>query len=128
MAYHCGQAAPVIGARRALPNLLQAVAQLAYEAADEQFEQGLELADQLPASPEAAEQEIHLAARLGTVRLVVWGFADPDAAQALARAGSLTVRAGRRGRRHAAPAPQEADRLGEHLYDSQLRALQARLR
>ena len=101
MAYHCWQAAPVIGAGRALPYLLrageQAVAQLAYEAADEQFELALELAGQLPASPQAAEQEIHIAARLGTVRLVMRGFADPDAARALARARSLAVRAGRRG-------------------------------
>ncbi len=101
MAYHCWQAAPVIGAGRALPHLLrageQAVAQLAYEAADEQFTRALELADQLPAGPQAAEQEIHIAARLGTVRLVMWGFADPDAARALARARSLAVRADRRG-------------------------------
>ena len=100
MAYHCWQAAPVIGAGRALPHLLrageQAVAQLAYEAADEQFERALELADQLPASPQATEQEIHIAARLGTVRLVTRGLADPDAAQALARARSLAVRAGKR--------------------------------
>jgi hypothetical protein len=91
MAYHCWQAASVIGAARALPHLLrageQAVAQLAYEAADEQFERALELAGQLPASPQAAEQEIHIAARLGTVRLVMRGYADPDAAQALARPG-----------------------------------------
>ena len=101
MAYHCWQAAPVIGAGRALPYLLrageQAAAQLAYEAADEQFARALELAAQLPASPQATEQEIHIAARLGTVRLVMRGFADPDAAQALARARSLAVRAGRRG-------------------------------
>jgi DNA-binding SARP family transcriptional activator len=101
MAYHCWQAAPVIGAGRALPHLLrageQAVAQLAYEAADEQFERALELAGQLPVSPQATEQEIHIAARLGTVRLVMRGFADPDAAAALARARSLAVRAGRRG-------------------------------
>jgi len=101
MAYHCWQAAPVIGAGRALPHLLrageQAVAQLAYEAADEQFERALELAGQLPASPQAAEQEIHIAARLGTVRLLMRGYADPDAAQALARARSLAMRAGRRG-------------------------------
>jgi tetratricopeptide (TPR) repeat protein len=101
MAYHCWQAAPVIGAGRALPHLLrageQAAAQLAYEAADEQFARALELAGQLPASPQATEQEIHIAARLGTVRLVMRGFADPDAAQALARARSLAVRAGRRG-------------------------------
>ena len=101
LAYHCWQAAPVIGAGRALPYLLrageQAVAQLAYEAAEQQFERALELAGQLPASPQATEQEIHIAARLGTVRLVVRGFADPDAAAALARARSLAVRAGRRG-------------------------------
>jgi DNA-binding SARP family transcriptional activator len=101
MAYHCWQAAPVIGAGRALPHLLrageQAAAQLAYEAADEQFARALELASQLPASPQATEQEIHIAARLGTVRLVMRGFADPGAAQALARARSLAVRAGRRG-------------------------------
>jgi DNA-binding SARP family transcriptional activator/tetratricopeptide (TPR) repeat protein len=101
MAYHCWQAAPVIGAGRALPHLLrageQAVAQLAYEAADEQLERALELAGQLPASPQATDQEIHIAARLGTVRLVMRGFADPDAGQALARARSLAVRAGRRG-------------------------------
>jgi DNA-binding SARP family transcriptional activator/tetratricopeptide (TPR) repeat protein len=101
MAYHCWQAAPVIGAGRALPYLLrageQAVAQLAYEAAEQQFERALELAGQLPASPQAIEQEIHIAARLGTVRLVMRGFADPDAAQALARARSLAVRAGKRG-------------------------------
>ena len=58
MAYHCWQAAPVIGAGRALPHLLrageQAVAQLAYEAADEQFARALQLAGQLPASPQAA--------------------------------------------------------------------------
>jgi DNA-binding SARP family transcriptional activator len=101
LAYHCWQAVPVIGAGRALPHLLrageQAVAQLAYETADEQLERALELAGQLPPSPQAAEQEIHIAARLGTVRLVVRGFADPDAAQALARARSLALRAGRRG-------------------------------
>jgi hypothetical protein len=101
MAYHCWQAAPVIGAGRALPHLLrageQAAAQLAYEAADEQFARALELAAQLPASPQATDQEIHIAARLGTVRLVMRGFADPDAAQALARARSLALRAGRRG-------------------------------
>ena len=101
MAYHCWQAAPVIGAGRALPHLLrageQAVAQLAYEAADEQFKRALELAGQLPASPQATGQEIHIAARLGTVRLVMRGFADPDAAQALARARSLAERAGRPG-------------------------------
>ena len=101
MAYHCWQAAPVIGAGRALPHLLrageQAVAQLAYEAAEQQFERALELAGQLPASPQAAEQEIRIAARLGTVGLVVRGFADPDAALALARARSLAVRAGKRG-------------------------------
>jgi tetratricopeptide (TPR) repeat protein len=101
MAYHCWQAAPVIGPGRALPHLLrageQAVAQLAYEAADEQFARALELAGQLPASPQATEQEIHIAARLGTVRLVTHGFADPDAARALARARSLAVRTGRRG-------------------------------
>jgi DNA-binding SARP family transcriptional activator len=101
MAYHCWRAAPVIGAARALPHLLrageQAIAQLAYEAADEQFERALELAGQLPASPQATEQEIHIAARLGTVRLVMRGYADPDAAQALARARSLAARAGRPG-------------------------------
>ena len=101
LAYHCWQAAPVIGAGRALPYLLQAgeqaVAQLAYEAAEQQFERALELAGQLPASPQATDQEIHIAARLGTVRLIVRGFADPDAAAALARARSLAVRADRRG-------------------------------
>ena len=101
MAYHCWQAAPVIGAARALPHLLrageQAAAQLAYETADEQFERALQLAGQLPASPQATDQEIHIAARLGTVRLVMRGYADPDAAAALARARSLAVRAGRRG-------------------------------
>jgi DNA-binding SARP family transcriptional activator len=101
MAYHCWQAAPVIGAGRALPHLLrageQAAAQLAYEAADEQFARALELAGQLQVSPQATEQEIHIAARLGTVRLVMRGFADPDAAQALARARSLAVRAGMQG-------------------------------
>ena len=101
MAYHCWQAAPVIGAGRALPHLLRAgeraVAQLAYEAADEQFERALELAGQLPASPQSTEQEFHIAARLGTVRLMLRGFADPDAARALARARSLAVRAGKRG-------------------------------
>jgi tetratricopeptide (TPR) repeat protein len=101
MAYHCWQAAPVIGAGRALPHLLrageQAAAQLAYEAADEQFARALELAGQLPVSPQATEQEIHIAARLGMVRLVMRGFADPHAAQALARARSLAVRAGMQG-------------------------------
>ena len=101
MAYHCWQAAPVIGAGRALPHLLrageQAAAQLAYEAADEQFGRALELAGRLPASPQATEQEIHIAARLGTVRMVLRGFADPDTAAALARARSLAVRADRRG-------------------------------
>jgi DNA-binding SARP family transcriptional activator len=101
MAYHCWQAAPVIGAARALPHLLrageQAAAQLAYEAADEQFGRALQLAGQLPASPQATDQEIRIAARLGTVRLVMRGFADLDAARALARARSLAVRAGRRG-------------------------------
>ena len=101
MAYHCWQAAPVIGAGRALPHLLrageQAVAQLAYEAAEQQYERALELAGQLPASSQAAGQEIGIAARLGTVRLLGRGFADPDATQALARARSLAVRAGRRG-------------------------------
>jgi tetratricopeptide (TPR) repeat protein len=67
------------------------------EAAEQQFERALELAGQLPASPQATDQEIHIAARLGTVRLVVRGFADPDAAAALARARSLAVRADRRG-------------------------------
>jgi DNA-binding SARP family transcriptional activator len=101
MAYHCWQAVSVIGAGRALPHLLrageQAAAQTAYEAADEQFTRALQLAGQLPASPQATDQEIHIAARLGTVRLVMRGYADPDAAQALARARSLAVRAGRRG-------------------------------
>jgi DNA-binding SARP family transcriptional activator/RecA/RadA recombinase len=101
MAYHCWQAAPVIGAGRALPHLLrageQAAAHLAYEAADEQFKRALELAGQLPASPQATEQEIHIAARLGTVRVVMRGFADPDAAEALERARSLALRAGRQG-------------------------------
>jgi DNA-binding SARP family transcriptional activator/RecA/RadA recombinase len=101
MAHHCWQAAPVIGAGRALPHLLrageQAAAQLAYEAAEQQFERALQLAGQLPASPQSTDQEIRIAARLGTVRLVLRGFADPDAALALARARSLAVRAGRRG-------------------------------
>ena len=120
MAYHCWQAAPVIGAGRALPYLLrageQAVAQLAYEAADEQFERALELADQLPASPQATEQEIHIAARLGTVRLVTRGLADPDAAQALARARSLAVRAGKRGE----PAEGRWALFVSHLIRSEL--------
>lgn len=120
MAYHCWQAAPVIGAARALPHLLrageQAVAQLAYEAADEQFKRALELADQLPASPQATEQEIHIAARLGTVRLVTRGLADPDAAQALARARSLTVRAGKRGE----PAEGRWALFVSHLIRSEL--------
>jgi hypothetical protein len=51
------------------------------------FERALDLASQLPASPQATEQEIHVAARLGTVRLIVRGYADPDAALALARPG-----------------------------------------
>ena len=101
MAYHCWHAASVISAGRALPHLLrageQAVAQLAYEAADEQFGRALQLAGQLPASPQATDQEIRIAARRGTVRLVLRGFADPDAARALARARSLAVREGRRG-------------------------------
>jgi DNA-binding SARP family transcriptional activator/RecA/RadA recombinase len=120
MAYHCWQAAPVIGAARALPHLLrageQAIAQLAYEAADEQFERALELAGQLPASPQATEQEIHIAARLGTVRLVMRGYADPDAAQALARARSLAVRAGRRGE----PAEGRWALFVSHLVRSEL--------
>ncbi|HTV99769.1 MAG TPA: BTAD domain-containing putative transcriptional regulator [Streptosporangiaceae bacterium] len=120
MAYHCWHAAPVIGARRALPHLLrageQAVAQLAYEAADEQFERALELAAQLPASPQATEQEIHIAARLGTVRLVTRGYADPDAAQALARARSLAMRAGRRGE----PADSRWALFVSHLVRSEL--------
>ena len=120
MAYHCWQAAPVIGAGRALPYLLrageQAVAQLAYEAADEQFARALELAGQLPASPQATEQEIHIAARLGTVRLVTRGLADPDAAQALARARSLAVRAGKRGE----PAEGRWALFVSHLIRSEL--------
>jgi tetratricopeptide (TPR) repeat protein len=120
MAYHCWQAAPVIGVGRALPHLLrageQAVAQLAYEAADEQFERALELAGQLPASPQATEQEIYIAARLGTVRLVTHGFADPDAARALARARSLAVRAGRRGE----PADGRWALFMSHLLRSEL--------
>jgi DNA-binding SARP family transcriptional activator/RecA/RadA recombinase len=119
MAYHCWQAAPVIGASRALPHLLrageQAAAQLAYEAADEQFERALELAGQLPASPQATEQEIHIAARLGTVRLVMRGFADPGAAQALARARSLAVRAGRQGE----PADGRWALFMSHLFRSE---------
>jgi tetratricopeptide (TPR) repeat protein len=120
LAYHCWQAAPVIGAARALPHLLrageQAIAQLAYEAADEQFERALELASQLPASPQATDQEIHIAARLGTVRLVMRGYADPDAAQALARARSLAVRAGRRGE----PAEGRWALFVSHLVRSEL--------
>ena len=120
MAYHCWQAAPVIGAGRALPYLLrageQAVAQLAYEAADEQFSRALELAGQLPASPQATEQETHIAARLGTVRLVTRGLADPDAAQALARARSLAVRAGKRGE----PAEGRWALFVSHLIRSEL--------
>jgi DNA-binding SARP family transcriptional activator len=120
MAYHCWQAAPVIGAGRALPYLLrageQAVAQLAYEAAEQQFERALELAGQLPASPQATEQEIHIAARLGTVRLVTRGLADPDAVQALARARSLAVRAGKRGE----PAEGRWALFVSHLIRSEL--------
>src|SRR5580693_5705945 len=120
MAYHCWQAVPVIGAGRALPYLLrageQAAAQRAYEAADEQFARALELASQLPASPQATEQEIRIAARLGTVRLVMRGFADPDAAQALARARSLAVRAGRRGE----PAEGRWALFVSHLVRSEL--------
>src|SRR5580698_9145166 len=120
MAYHCWQAAPVIGAARALPHLLrageQAAAQLAYEAADEQFARALELAGQLPASPQATEQEIHIGARLGTVRLVMRGFADPDAAQALARARSLAQRAGMRGE----PADGRWALFMSHLLRSEL--------
>ena len=120
MAYHCWQAAPVIGAGRALPHLLrageQAAAQLAYEAADEQFARALELAGQLPASPQATDQEIRIAARLGTVRLVLRGFADPDAARALARARSLAVRAGRRGE----PADGRWALFMSHLLRSEL--------
>jgi DNA-binding SARP family transcriptional activator len=120
MAYHCWQAAPVIGADRALPHLLrageQAAAQLAYEAADEQFERALELAGQLPASPQATHQEIHIAARLGTVRLVMRGFADPVAAQALTRARSLALRAGRRGE----PAEGRWALFMSHLLRSEL--------
>jgi DNA-binding SARP family transcriptional activator len=120
MAYHCWQAAPVIGAGRALPHLLrageQAAAQLAYEAADEQFKRALELAGQLPASPQATDQEIHIAARLGTVRLVMRGFADPDAAQALTRARSLALRAGRPGE----PAEGRWALFMSHLLRSEL--------
>jgi DNA-binding SARP family transcriptional activator len=120
MAYHCWQATPVIGAGRALPHLLrageQAVAQTGYEAAEQQFERALELAAQLPASPQATGQEIHIAARLGTVRLVMRGFADPDAAQALARARSLAVRAGRRGE----PADGRWALFVSHLLRSEL--------
>ena len=120
MAYHCWQAAPVIGARRALPHVLrvaeQAVAQLAYEAADEQFGRALELTGQLPASPQATEQQIRIAARLGTVRLVMRGYADPDAAATLARARSLAVRAGRRGE----PAEGRWALFTSHLLRSEL--------
>ena len=120
LAYHYWQAAPVIGAGRALPYLLrageQAVAQLAYEAAEQQFERALELAGQLPASPQATDQEIHIAARLGTVRLVTRGLADPDAAQALARARSLAARAGKRGE----PAEGRWALFVSHLIRSEL--------
>lgn len=120
MAHHCWQAAPVIGAARALPHLLrageQAAAQLAYEAADEQFERALQLAGQLPASPQATDQEIHIAARLGTVRLMLRGAADPDAAWALARARSLAVQAGRRGE----PAEGRWALFMSHLIRSEL--------
>ena len=120
LAYHCWQAAPVIGAGRALPYLLQAgeqaVAQLAYEAAEQQFERALELASQLPASRQATDQEIHIAARLGTVRLVTRGLADPDAAQALARARSLAVQAGKRGE----PAEGRWALFVSHLIRSEL--------
>jgi len=120
MAYHCWQAAPVIGAARALPHLLrageQAAAQLAYEAADEQFERALQLAGQLPRSPQATDQEIHIAARLGTVRLMLRGYADPDAARALARARSLAVQAGRRGE----PADGRWALFMSHLIRSEL--------
>jgi len=124
MAYHCWEAAPVIGAGRALPHLLrageQAVTQLAYEAAEQQFARALELAGQQPASPQAADQEIHIAARLGTVRLEVRGFADPDAAAALARARSLAVRAGRRGE----PANGRWALFVSHLLRSELEPAQ----
>jgi tetratricopeptide (TPR) repeat protein len=110
----------VIGAGRALPYLLrageQAVAQTAHEAADEQFTRALELAGQLPASSQATDQEIHIAARLGTVRLMIRGFADPGAAQALARARSLAVRAGRRGE----PAEGRWALFMSHLLRSEL--------
>ena len=101
MAYHCWQAAPVIGAARALPHLLrageQAAAQLAYEAADEQFERALQLAGQLPAEPAGhrpgdphRRPAGHGAAGDARVR-------RPRCCPALARARSLAVRAGRRG-------------------------------
>ena len=100
MAYHCWQAAPVIGAARALPHLLrageQAAAQLAYETADEQFERALRAGRSAAGEPAGHRPGDPHRRPAGHGAAGDAGYAD-RAAAALARARSLAVRADRRG-------------------------------
>ncbi|HYN98959.1 MAG TPA: AAA family ATPase, partial [Actinomycetota bacterium] len=98
LANHFFQAAPAVGADRAIPLALRAAevaySRLAYEQAEEQLHRALDLLSNVRAGPERDRQELQVQLRINSVVMMTRGYAAPAAGVALERAKQLCLTLG----------------------------------
>lgn len=98
LANHFFQAAPAIGAERAIPLALVAAdvaySRLAYEQAEEQLSRALELLGSVRAGPDRDRRELQVQLRINSVAMMTRGYAAPAAGKALERAKELCLALG----------------------------------
>ncbi|MEX0789291.1 MAG: BTAD domain-containing putative transcriptional regulator, partial [Actinomycetota bacterium] len=98
LANHFFQAAPAVGAARAIPLALRAAevaySRLAYEQAEEQLFRALELLRSVRAGQERDRQELKVQLRINSMVMMTRGYAAPDAGKALERAKELCLALG----------------------------------
>ena len=98
LANHFFQAAPAVGAERAIPLALVAAdvaySRLAYEQAEEQLQRALELLRNVRAGTERDRKELQVQLRINSVAMMTQGYAAPAAGRALERARELCLALG----------------------------------
>ncbi len=98
LANHFFQAAPAVGAQRAIPLALTAAevaySRLAYEQAEEQLFRALDLLRNVRAGEERDRRELQVQLRINSLVMITKGYAAPEAGKALERAKELCLALG----------------------------------
>lgn len=98
LANHFFQAAPAVGAERAIPLALRAAevaySRLAYEQAEEQLRRALELLGRIRSGEERDRRELEVQLRTNSLVMMTKGYAAPEAGRALSRARELCMALG----------------------------------